>query len=94
MSRREPGLSVRHPDTIPGLEPDCRRVLRDEYMAIQAAMMRPHEAIQVERMGRGQWDGIVVGYETRYVRDEGAVGRAIAEYRRTARLWDVDVDLD
>ncbi|MDI6773253.1 MAG: hypothetical protein QME77_11805 [bacterium] len=31
----------RHPDTIPGLAPDCRRVLRDAYLVIQARMERP-----------------------------------------------------
>lgn len=90
---RPKGLPVRHPDTISGLEPDCRRVLRDKYMAIQVAMTRQPERVEVPRMGSGQWSDMIVGYDVQYVRDERAVGRAIAEYRRVAAMWDVDVEV-
>lgn len=93
MSRGGQRLPVRHPDTISGLAPDCRRVLRDDYMRILAAIQAPPRRVEVERLGRGRWDGLVVGYDVEYVRDEGAVGRAIAEYRRTAALWGVDVEV-
>jgi len=63
-------IPVKHPDTIPGLAPDCRRVLRDDYIAIQVATTCGRTP-KADRPAR--------------------VAAAIAEYRRTAALWGVDV---
>lgn len=83
----------RHPDTIPGLAPDCRRVLRDDYMRIQVAATEhaPHHNAPT-------WDGLGRAIDTHDadIREfergrAGRVAAAVAEYRRTADLWGVEV---
>lgn len=81
------GLPVRSPDTIPDLAPDCRRVLRDEYLVVQARMLRPRQG--GPKSDREKILDAALGDEDSYA---GSVAEAIAEYRRVARLWGVDVE--
>lgn len=76
-------IPVKHPDTIPGLAPDCRRILREEYQRIQVAASPGDETVELERP-----DGLRMAIARPRVRD---VGAAIAEYRRVAKMWGVDV---
>ena len=77
----------RHPDTIPGLAPDCRRVLRDAYQSIQVAMSRPeHTVLRDEVLD----DGTVVTVQRSEPVPGISVQRAIAEYRRVAAMWGVE----
>lgn len=81
------GIQVAHPDTIPGLAPDCRRILRDEYMAIQVAA-------DADRIVEDDSYDAPLNAKRARTRDEISrdVARAIAEYRRVAEMWGVEVD--
>ena len=85
-------MAAVHPDTIPGLSEDCRRVLRRDYQRIQVAeqMRVTRERVRNGRDAetRAQHEVALSALRTR--RDR-AVARAIAEYRRTAALWGVEV---
>lgn len=102
---RESTIPVRHPDTIAGLEPDCRRVLRDAYQIIQSRIQTTPTVsdrdIPYHRPGNG---GRYTATERREMLREARahlaerlreshrdVGSAIADYRETASLWGVDV---
>lgn len=91
-------LPVKHPDTIAGLAPDCRRVLRQQYDRIHVAVdpERVEPARQVSYVAQN--GDIRFREETRSeVRARASVERAretataIAEYRRVAAMWGVDV---
>lgn len=80
---------VKHPDSIPGLAPDCRRVLRGEYAVIVARAGSPKtrkkEVSSVSACGRyTEWQEVDVPQEK-------TVAQAIAEYRRVAEMWGVEV---
>jgi hypothetical protein len=81
MSIHPTTVMPRHPDVIPGLAPDCRRVLRADYEVIQVAA--DPDRLVADRPGMLR----------RRTRDEikESTAAAVAEYRRTARLWEVDV---
>lgn len=90
-------LPVRHPDEIAGLAPDCRRLLREEYGTILARMARQPVLGEVEYVDdRGL---VCFRPETRpealrrVARTHGTVGAAVAEYRRVAAMWGVDVSV-
>ncbi|MGL4445719.1 MAG: hypothetical protein ACRCU1_18995 [Alsobacter sp.] len=71
-----------HPDSIPGLETDCRRVLREEFRSIQVAADRRRTCA-----GNGPR-----GNRTRSSEQvDSDVAAAVGEYRRTAALWGVEV---
>lgn len=88
-------MMPRHPDTISGLAPDCRRVLRTAYMQIQSAMDPPLEPLRYIEESDDQG--------TPRVREETAdersarlgaehragVASAIARYREIAEMWGV-----
>lgn len=83
-------LPVRHPDLVTGLESDTRRCLRDECQVIQAAS----QPIAIEP--REVWCGeSASAFEARRVaakqQQSARVAAAIAEYRRVAAMWNVDV---
>lgn len=96
-----------HPDTIPGLAADCRRVLRADYQRIQVAMSAGAEPGPSANapIHDAATDRYLTGDAARKARAAAqsqhessdkasrshAVAAAIAEYRRTAELWGVDV---
>lgn len=128
-----------HPDTIPDLAPDCRRVLREEYQRVQvAADAGPLDSVATydvatgtipvlvvvprahrEAMARGEYRGpswakygkaAAVSKGGKRTREEWPdplteadykaaraaiesrrVTLAIAEYKRVAQLWGVEV---
>lgn len=88
-----------HPDEISDLAPDCRRVLRTEYATIEsrAAQLRPENrrTVRIERDPYGQHGTRIESRRettSEAVARVGSVGAAIAEYRRVAALWGVNVD--
>jgi hypothetical protein len=94
----------RHPDTIPNLAADCRRLLRDEYLRIQTLTDKPLD-LDPRDTNTPRWDGngrCVGSGETQQEYDlrvaeakeerRGRLAAAIAEYRRVAALWGVDLD--
>jgi hypothetical protein len=84
-------LSVRHPDTIPGLAHDCLRVLRDEYAVIQARMGEFVPAPRPRISSDQDMAAEKAAHRDRVERKEARVVAAIAEYRRVAAPWGVDV---
>lgn len=71
-----------HPDAIPHLEPDCRRVLRADYTTIQVAYDHDRHLRHPDPRGTRTRTSAEV---------EGDIAAAVAEYRRTAALWGVEV---
>jgi len=71
-----------HPDAIPHLELDCRRVLRADYTAIQVAADRDRHLPYTDPRGTRTRTRAEIGTD---------VAAAVAEYRRTAALWGVEV---
>lgn len=98
MTNANAEIPVRHPDTIPGLAPDFRRVLREEYDVIMSRMSKHQHAqgrkvdVEVDPYGP---NGARIEQRRETTREKdariGNVGAAIAEYRRVAALWGVDV---
>lgn len=90
-------IPVSHPDTIPGLDSDCRRVLREAYISIQAAMQRPEAQYDRALSEVEVWVEEIEKWETQCVyleRDEVKrrhIARRIFEYREVAESWGVDV---
>jgi hypothetical protein len=82
---------VRHPDTIPGLAPDCLRVLRAEYETIQARMGESVPPPRPRISSDQDMAAEKAAHRDRVERREARVAAAIAEYRRVAALWGVDV---
>jgi hypothetical protein len=80
-----------HPDLISDLAPDCRRVLREAYMVIQARMNPPAQTTVHD--GKGGFRQATPA-EARTIQDaeRGSVGDAVTEYRRIAALWGVEVN--
>lgn len=70
---------MRHPDQIPDLAPDCRRVLRDEYQAIQVAT----QPVSHHKDLRG-----LSPAEARAKHRE-KIAAAVTEYKRVAAMWGV-----
>jgi len=87
---------MRHPDTIRDLAPDCRRVLREAFAAIQAA---ENEAIGLSGYDNTPiWDpgtGLCVGHvgqtRTDSTEKRSHIAAAIVHYREVSALWGVEV---
>jgi hypothetical protein len=82
-----------HPDTIPDLEPDCRRVLRLEYSAILVAEQKVERGIGRSRdINRGEsakdYAEACAAVDKERQR---ALNAAIAEYVCVAILWGIEV---
>jgi hypothetical protein len=87
-----------HPDSLAGLAPDCRRVLREEFATIEARAQRLKNAqpkqVEVYDSDRGLTSWRMESRaeaRARVEREIGSVAAAIAEYRRVAALWGVEV---
>ncbi len=79
----------RHPDTIPNLAPDCRRYLRYEYMEIQA-IPKPDQSPQLVNLGETEAECAARHREAKE-EHRRKIAAAIAEYKRVAKMWGVDV---
>lgn len=82
----------RHPDTLPDLAPDCRRELRREYDRVTVAADRSRLTTDDER--HGSPTRRIGGRDRRARTDDEVAGdlrAAVAEYRRVAGLWGVEV---
>lgn len=82
-----------HPDTISGLAPDCRRILREEYQKIQAACQTTAgDGIGYDNTRSVEWNSHSARskrQEEGRTRRQEAINSAIAEYRRVANLWNI-----
>lgn len=80
----------RHPATIRGLAADTRRVLSQEYIAIQQAQDRETLVPTMVTLESGD---TVQGPPRKRTRQEiaRATEAAVAEYRRVAEMWGVEV---
>ena len=84
-----------HPDTIPDLAPDTRRELRREYLRIQSAAAAPLDvpsgADNTQPLTWHSADARAEREQAARAARSARVADAIAEYRRVAGLWGVEV---